>query len=115
MTRDKFGIPNYANSTLLAMPKQDLLAYIRTIEHNWRSAEQTIEIQAENCKKLLAEERNKAVDDAMKKAAEAICIGCGYLDGHKCKYDGGNCSVSKPMLRVVIRALEQLKAGDLDG
>ena len=54
---------------------------------------------------------NKAIDDAMDESAKAICIGCGYLDGHICKYKGGNCSVSKPMLEVVAKALGKLKAG----
>lgn len=72
MTRDKYGIPNYANSTLLSMPKSELLGYIRTIEKNWRNAEQTIEIQVENCKKLLAEERNKAIDDFIDNVVEEL-------------------------------------------
>ena len=54
---------------------------------------------------------NKAIDDAMVASAKSICIGCGYLDGIKCKYKGGNCGVSKPMLETVIKALKQLKAG----
>lgn len=55
--------------------------------------------------------RNKAIDEAIEASAKAICIGCGYLDGHKCKYKGTNCSVSKPMLKVVVEALEQMKRG----
>lgn len=54
---------------------------------------------------------NKAIDDAMGKVAKAICIGCGYLEGTKCTYKGANCQVSKPMLEVVVKALEELKAG----
>lgn len=52
---------------------------------------------------------NKAIDEAMDASAKAICIGCGYLEGTKCKYKGGNCGVSKPMLETVMKALEQLK------
>lgn len=56
---------------------------------------------------------NKAVDDALEKVAKAICIGCGYLDGVKCTYKGGNCGVRKPMLETVTEALEQMKNNDL--
>ena len=56
--------------------------------------------------------RAKAIDDAIDEAAKAICIGCGYLKGHECTYKGANCGVSKPMLEVVVKALEQMKAGD---
>lgn len=72
MTRDKYGIYRYANSTLLAMPKSELLAYIRTIEKNWRNAKETIEIQANNCKRLLNEERNNAIEDYNKWITEQI-------------------------------------------
>lgn len=53
--------------------------------------------------------RNRAIDEAIKASSDAICVGCGYLDGHKCTYEGSNCGVSKPMLESVIKALEQLK------
>ena len=56
--------------------------------------------------------RNKAIDEAIEASAKAICVGCGYLDGHKCTYKGANCSVSKPMLKVVVEALEQMKGGE---
>ena len=55
--------------------------------------------------------RNKAIDEAMETSARAICVGCGYLDGHKCNYKGANCGVSKPMLETVVGALERLKGG----
>ena len=64
-----------------------------------------------DCSKHDKEIYNKAIDEAMDESAKAICIGCGYLDGHICKYKGGNCSVSKPMLEVVAKALGKLKAG----
>lgn len=57
--------------------------------------------------------RAKAIDDAMEKAAKAICIGCGYLEGIKCTYKGSNCGVSKPMLESVTEALEKMKNNDL--
>ena len=55
--------------------------------------------------------RANAIDEAIDEAAKAICIGCGYLKGHECTYKGANCGVSKPMLEVVVKALEQMKAG----
>ena len=51
----------------------------------------------------------KAIEDSIEASAKAICIGCGYLDGHSCTYKGSNCGVSKPMLEVVVKALEKLK------
>lgn len=59
----------------------------------------------------IEEGRSKALDEAIETSAKAICIGCGYLDGHKCTYKGANCGVSKPMLEAVVKALEQLKEG----
>lgn len=53
--------------------------------------------------------RAKAIEDAIEASAKAICIGCGHLDGHSCTYNGSNCGVSKPMLGVVVKALEKLK------
>lgn len=52
-----------------------------------------------------------AIDEAIKASAEAICVGCGYLEGYKCNYKGCNCGVSKPMLESVVKALEQMKGG----
>lgn len=52
--------------------------------------------------------RNKAIEEALEKSAKAICIGCGYLNGHECTYNGANCGVSKPMLETVTKALEQM-------
>lgn len=45
------------------MRKQDLINYIRTIEKNWENQLITNDIQYSNCKRLLAEERNKAIDE----------------------------------------------------
>ena len=59
--------------------------------------------------------RAAAIDDAMIASAKAICIGCGYRNGTKCTYTGRNCSVSKPMLETVMKALEQLKVGANNG
>lgn len=45
----------------------------------------------------------------MAASAKAICVGCGYLEGTKCTYEGGNCGVSKPMIETVMEALGQLR------
>lgn len=55
--------------------------------------------------------RAKAIDEIIEASAKAICVGCGYLDGHNCTYKGSNCRVSKPMLESVTKALEELKGG----
>lgn len=71
-----------------------------------------IETDMEQHDKMIYEQGyNKAIDEAIKVSANAICVGCGYLDGYKCTYKGGNCGVSKPMLESVAKALEQLKGG----
>ena len=57
--------------------------------------------------------KDKAIDEAMERAAKAICVGCGYLDGVKCTYKGSNCGVSKPMLESVTEALEQMKNNEI--
>lgn len=106
------GFYTWSDEHFKSMNKKDLINYIRTIEKNWENALITNAIQYDNCKRLLAEERNKAVDDALEVSAKAICVGCGYLDGYKCTYKGSNCGVSKPMLESVTKALEQMKAGD---
>lgn len=55
---------------------------------------------------------NKGIDEAKIAASKAICIGCAYLNEDcTCAYKGGNCTVSKPMLETVTRAIEELKAG----
>lgn len=57
------GFYTFSDSYLKSMRKQDLINYIRTIEKNWENQLMTNAIQYENCKRLLAEERNKAIDD----------------------------------------------------
>lgn len=72
------------------------------------------ELHLSDCPLISLEEhdkeiRSKAIEEALEKSAKAICIGCGYLNGHECTYGGANCGVSKPMLEAVIKALEQMK------
>ena len=57
------GFYSFSDSYLKSMRKQDLINYIRMIEKNWQNSLITNDIQYENCKRLLAEERNKAIDD----------------------------------------------------
>ena len=46
-----------ADSTLMRMTKKEIIEQLRIAEHNFKAMEETVNQQAENCKKLLAEER----------------------------------------------------------
>lgn len=46
-----------ADSTLMGMTKKEIIEQLRIAEHNFRAMEETVNQQAENCKKLLVEER----------------------------------------------------------
>lgn len=46
-----------ADSTLMGMTKKEIIEQLRIAEHNFRAMEETVNQQAENCIKLLAEER----------------------------------------------------------
>lgn len=75
MTRFSNGFYTFSDSYLKNMRKQDLINYIRTIEKNWENQLITNDIQYSNCKRLLAEERNKAIDEfaeRLKEKAEEI-------------------------------------------
>ena len=61
------GVYVFSDSYLKKKTKAELIEYIRTIEKNWINAEESNNIQYENCKRLLAEERNKAIDDFAEK------------------------------------------------
>ena len=63
MTRFSNGFYTFSDSYLKSMKKKDLINYIRTIEKNWKNQLITNDIQYSNCKRLLAEERNKAIDE----------------------------------------------------
>lgn len=96
MTKLPNGFYSYSDGYLKSMNKQGLINYIRTIEKNWENQLITNDIQYANCKKLLVEERNKAIDDF----AEALRLKC--LD-----------SVYKEVsLYNVLKIAEQLKAGE---
>jgi ribosomal protein S20 len=63
MTKLSNGFYSYSDSYLKSRNKQDLINYIRTIEKNWENALITNDIQYHNCKRLLAEERNKTIEE----------------------------------------------------
>lgn len=63
MTKFSNGFYSYSDSYLKSRNKQDLINYIRTIEKNWENALITNDIQYHNCKRLLSEERNKAIEE----------------------------------------------------
>ena len=89
------GFYSFSDSYLKSKRKQDLINYIRTIEKNWQNSLITNDIQYANCKRLLAEERNKAIDEFAERIKTNSELGyIGYLD------------------RVVDEIAEQLKAGD---
>lgn len=46
-----------ADSTLMGMTKKEIIEQLRTAEHNFKAMEETVNQQAENFIKLLAEER----------------------------------------------------------
>lgn len=46
-----------ADSTLMRMTKKEIIEQLRIAEHNFRAMEETVNQQAENCIKLLEEER----------------------------------------------------------
>lgn len=96
MTKLPNGFYSYSDGYLKSMNKQGLINYIRTIEKNWENQLITNDIQYANCKKLLVEERNKAIDEF----AEALRLKC--LD-----------SVYKEVsLYTVLKIAEQVKAGE---
>lgn len=53
------------------MRKDELIEHYRTLENNWFNEIIALNNQAESCKKLLKEERNKAIDDFYNKLLEA--------------------------------------------
>lgn len=106
------GAYTYSDSYLKQLRKAELIEYYRRVEGNWFNAIETNNIQYDNCKKLLKNERDKTINDSKGTVAKAICIGCGYLKGTECTYTGQNCGTSKPMLEVAMKALDELKVGD---
>lgn len=71
------GKKTYSDSTLKSMTKNELIDIIRCLESNLRNAHKTNDIQYENCKMLLSEEKNKTLDEVLK----ACDIECGLYSG----------------------------------
>lgn len=71
------GRKTYSDSTLKSMTKDKLIDIIRCLESNLRNAHETNNIQYENCKRLLSEEKNKTLDEVLK----ACDIECGLYSG----------------------------------
>lgn len=63
----------YSDNTLKSMTKDELIDIIRCLESNLRNAHETNDIQYENCKRLLSEEKNKILDDVLK-ACDIECV-----------------------------------------
>lgn len=53
------GRKTYSYSTLKSMTKNELIDIIRCLESNLRNAYDTNDIQYDNCKRLLSEERKE--------------------------------------------------------
>lgn len=64
------GRKTYSDSTLKTMTKDELIDIIRCLESNLRNAYETNDIQYENCKRLLSEERNKTLDEIVNQIDE---------------------------------------------
>ena len=77
MVRFANGFYSFSDSYLKAMRKQDLINYIRTIEKNWENQLITNDIQYNNCKRLLAEERNKAIDEFAERLKNKLVLRYG--------------------------------------
>lgn len=65
------GAYTYSDSYLRHLRKDELIEHYRTLENNWFNEIIALNNQAESCKKLLKEERNKAIDDFYNKLLEA--------------------------------------------
>ena len=70
----------------------------------------------EECREAVEkQEKRLSVDEAKTIAAKAICIGCGYLTGYECSYNGRNCMISKPMLESVSKSFDDWNRRVNDG
>ena len=89
------GRKTYSDSTLKSMTKDELINIIRCLESNLRNAHETNDIQYENCKRLLNEERNKTLDEVL----NACDIECGFYSG----------DVKNLTRHVLMRVLDELR------
>lgn len=89
------GKHTLADSSLKHMTKDELIRIIRCLESNLRNAYKTNDIQYENCKRLLSEEKNKTLDEVLK----ACDIECGFYSG----------DVKNLTRHVLMRVLDELR------
>ena len=66
------GRKTYSDSTLKSMTKDELIEVIRCLENNLRNAYETNDIQYENCKRLLSEEKNKILDEVLMRVLDGL-------------------------------------------
>lgn len=110
MTKLSNGFYSYSDSYLKSRNKQDLINYIRTIEKNWENALITNDIQYHNCKRLLSEERNKAIDEfaeTLKEKYEEHNFGLCLRQNDYYSYSN-SCMLFE---NYIDKIAEQLKAG----
>ena len=98
MTKLPNGFYSYSDVYLKSMNKQGLINYIRTIEKNWENALITNETQYNNCKILLVEERNKAIDEFAERMKEKWI-------------ESDDLSISSEFFDFVEEITEEMKAG----
>ena len=89
------GKHTLVDSSLKHMTKDELIRIIRCLESNLRNAYETNDIQYENCKRLLSEERNKTLDKVLK----ACDIECGFYSG----------DVKNLTRHILMRVLDELR------
>lgn len=89
------GKHTLADSSLKHMTKDELIRIIRCLESNLRNTYETNDIQYENCKRLLSEERNKTLDEVLK----TCDIECGLYRGN----------VKNLTRHVLMRMLDELR------
>lgn len=89
------GKHTLADSSLKHMTKDELIRIIRCLESNLRNAYETNDIQYENRKRLLSEEKNKILDEVLK----ACDIECGLYSG----------DVKNLTRHVLMRVLDRLR------
>ena len=89
------GRQTFSDSTLKHMSKDKLIDIIRLLESNLKNAYETNDIQYENYKMLLSEERNRTLDDVLKACDKE----CGF-------YSGNIINLTRDVL---MKILEQLK------
>lgn len=85
-----------ADSTLMGMTKKEIIEQLRIAEHNFKAMEETVNQQAENFIKLLAEERQHGhwIEINPKKGKGfyrcSVCNGAVglYDDGFYCQWCG---------------------------